>query len=433
MFNLKSILFLCGCLMTVSLSFAQKDRERLQKNRQGESMEFGEGECRLEEIEVVKFQDFGWNSNPDNEEDQKPYQVVVGRDIDYEGMPRSAVNWNWSFNSDRQWTGFSAKSKKYVSDPTTDLGTQKIPKTDLPDNNDAFGEANGVVRVTAETKKGEAFPIYLSNEVTETNLTPWSAKVFFLKDDESDGVPNWFEYWKQANPIVNVIRIPGIKFYNVETCSFNTAPTPISMILEYDLGSSYNPGIGAENNYGSNRLNFMSIGKADPSDNCGLDSPANVAVGYNGASGASNVIRIAEGCGFFKTRESTNTAPSAQLEGIHVFYSTVAHEVEHAKIFCEVWADGYYPLLDKDNDGYRDKWEETPRVADGTTYMFDPENGSDRYASYTGNPQDSPSTGTRYEEARCLAVEASLNLGAIDGYDWSFDPKTENPVQGKQW
>lgn len=41
------------------------------------------------------------------------------------------------------------------------------------------------------------------------------------------------------------------------------------------------------------------------------------------------------------------------------------------------------------------------------------------------------SAGTMFEEKRCRDVEAALDVNAIDGSDWSFDP--ENEIQGKQW
>jgi hypothetical protein len=192
--------------------------------------------------------------------------------------------------------------------------------------------------------------------------------------------------------------------------------------------------------YGSSFFNATGFLNEDPfGPPCNDNSPPHLyAVGYK--PGALD-IKIGEGCGFRKNLPANPSADiNGDIEGIHVLYSTVAHEVEHAIITCEGWADGYDSALDEPfpiKDNYRDGWE---------TQINLQNTGNPGYCPFTigvndmFNPNYIPanlgncvleSAGTNYEEARCRNKESTLNLILVNPFDWSFDPTTN--IQGKQW
>lgn len=151
-----------------------------------------------------------------------------------------------------------------------------------------------------------------------------------------------------------------------------------------------------------------------------------------------NKIEIGLGCGTV-TKE---TAHGNIISGIHVFYGTVVHEVEHAIIDCEIWADGYDRNLDMDADGYRDDWELffnmniPPGAPPCIQFDLSGQNNDVYSGAYMPNllgncPNLNYSAGTEYEEWRCRDREANLNFDLINDFDWSFDPSFE--IQGKNW
>lgn len=401
------ILTMLLVLISITIN-AQKGEISLEKNGTAEPLNFDEDvSCIPAKLDIIIFRDA-----VDGASGKTANQVVVGRDIFYQGKPGRATNWQWKFNSMTKWTSFSGTGKS---------GRGQIATIDLPTNNADFGDTHGEVKVSASLN---GIPPLLSTDPCEG----WKAKVFFLKDDMNHGPPNWFYYWKQVPPVVAALQVPGIKLYNTQTCAFERA-IPITLKIEYDLSSTYTP--GGTNTNGSNRLNSSSIGKTDL-----YGTPCDGAIGsagtsYMGIHGVANTIVIKKGAGYAKPRMAIGTASAMVLEGVHNFYSTVAHEAEHAKIFCEVWANGYSPSFDRDNDGYRDSWEATSKTIAGMTYMFNSNNTADKYVTYQGNPLIHPSVGVRYEEARAIYTEANLSLSAVDNFDWSFDPS--NTHQGKQW
>ncbi|WP_420580215.1 hypothetical protein [Reichenbachiella sp.] len=170
---------------------------------------------------------------------------------------------------------------------------------------------------------------------------------------------------------------------------------------------------------------------------------ANFQLVVTGYDPAYNKIILGEGCGFYKSKNTCN--PITNYEGIHTLFSTIVHEVEHAKIECDVWQythsshpnihAGFSSLWDIDGDGYKDIWElnSVPGMLYGFTVNPGNPTNVDAYSSNYGVCfcAGSCSAGTMFEEIRCRNVEAALNYSLIDNDDWSFDPT--NKIQGKQW
>jgi hypothetical protein len=274
-------------------------------------------------------------------------------------------------------------------------------------------------------------------------------QVFFQKDSTNnpDGtVPNWFYYWRQIPEIQNLLNsVPGFLMYDRGNCRFDEVPTSVNLSLVYS-GDKFPYNEAGSYTMGANLFNVENKVKEDlysisPPSCIAITDPQNLAiVSY----GNPQKIEIGEGCGYKKLKDVCNTA-GGEIEGIHAFYSTVAHEVEHARITSEVWnfthlsipdvKAGYMLIYDRDRDNYKDIWEELSPA--GLEYKFNPdpdEDGiKDRYhpdylhCFCTGTC----SAGTQYEETRCRNVEKALNLNAINAFDWSYD--MTNTHQGKQW
>lgn len=134
-----------------------------------------------------------WIKRFEHAASHKAWQVVVGENIEYEAITSDdARNWVWDMEDGfpDQWnpTGGNAK-----------MGSgMRIPTTDLPSSNNAFGDSYGTANVSCEDGEGNSHQIYSSD------LDPAkSAKVFFRRDDTNHpggSTPNWFYYWGQFIP-----------------------------------------------------------------------------------------------------------------------------------------------------------------------------------------------------------------------------------------
>jgi hypothetical protein len=382
-------------------------------------------------------------------EGNKTWKAMVGERISYESKPKIKnpdpnLNWNWEIgngtcaNFTPFWT-VQALNGVFQRERTNGLRINSMPAS-----NADFGDKNGLVKVSnsinnipneesCEDKKGKEVKV----------------KVFFEKDamnNPNGTVPNWFYYWSQISLIQNLLNsVPGFVMYDRPNCKFNQTPAPVSLSLEY-AGAKYPYSQTSGYTLGTNLFAVDNMSKEDlfsvsPPSCIGITAPQNLAiVSY----GNSQKIEIGEGCGFQKLRDVCNQA-SGIIEGIHAFYSTVAHEVEHARIASEIWSfthpndpnveAGYLLSYDEDRDNYKDIWERYS--IDGPTNGFNPDpltGGSDD--KYDPNYlhcfcSGTCSKGTQYEEERCRAVEKSLNLNAINDFDWSYDPTRTH--QGKNW
>jgi len=250
-----------------------------------------------------------------------------------------------------------------------------------------------------------------------------------------DKLPNWFFYWSQIPLIQDLLQLDGMYLYDIKNCKFNDTPTPYKIPLYFDKNQ-----IDA----GITKFPCTKLEEFKPSqcyDQSG-DKKQKIIAEYskNGDQIKIRVGQIAsEISGFCKGQEP-------ERKGIHVFYNTIAHEVEHVKLKFEIWnythpskpdvLPGYNDIWDLDRDYYKDVWEENDN--DAKDYKFStkiPEGGVDRYNSnyasclcYSKHPC---TAGTQYEEERCRKVANELDYQAIDKYDWSYDLYLK--YQGKQW
>jgi hypothetical protein len=382
-------------------------------------------------------------------EGNKTWKAVVGIPVTYESKPRIKnpdpnLKWNWEIGegSCSNFTSFWTVAS--LNGDFERARRRGLNITSMPTSNEDFGDKNGLIKVSNSINN-----IPNEESCVDKNGNEAKVKVFFEKDamNNPDGtVPNWFYYWSQISLIQDMLNsVSGFVMYDRPKCQFEQNTTPVRLNLEY-AGSQfpYNP--SGSDTLGTNLFNVANMAKEDlysatPPSCIPITAPVDLAiVSY----GNAEKIQIGEGCGFQKLKDVCNPS-GVVIEGIHAFYSTVAHEVEHARITSEVWSfthpnepnveAGYLWSYDEDLDGYKDIWEELS--ADGMTYGFnsDPSTGggADKY-----DPNylhcfcsGTCSAGTQYEETRCRNVEQSLNLNAINAFDWSFDPT--NTHQGKQW
>lgn len=420
MLSTKQLIFiLCCCLFFVVQTFSQKNGT--EKNG---TMDF---ECQAIDLEIKKFR----NDNPN-----RKLKVVIDRDIEYKAKPNYGEgDYSWelgdaTYNAQGEVTNFNS-FWPLTPNPNQFEGITRIPIASHPTSNDDLGDSHGTIRLSHSTTNQTTY-----NPVNE------KVEVFFNKDEihPVSGDPNWFHYWSQAPPIQDLLTIPGIRLWDNSShpCSFQNAQD-VQLTLTYGA-MPFVP--GGATTYGSSNFNPNEFNNEDPFGapcNLNLNPPRVYAVGYQ--ADALEIV-IGEGCGFRKfdpTNPSANPS-TGNIEGIHVLYSTVAHEVEHTLITCQVWADGYDSSLDEplpNKDYYRDNWE---------TQTNNDNAGNPGYCPFTIGVNDSFNTnyveanigncmletaGTNYEETRCRIRATTLDLEPVNNFDWSFDPT--NQFQGKQW
>lgn len=372
--------------------------------------------CPPEEITITKFKG------------GKNWKIVVNRPFDYKAAPKSGTdNWTWALG-DLNATGDGVVPFWQFQNPLNAYsGTDMIPMSNLPPDNADFGPAHGHIEATANLngvpKKD------LSDPPVET------VKVFFNKDEVHpvSGTPNWFHYWSKINmpQLNNYLTIPSVPVFDFGSCSFVPQPYPsninTTLSISYDSSLPYNP-VTMTGTMGIN--NFWQ----------GTTIPATGCPGFGSVIANFDPSGVILGPGCSQVEPNQNN-PANPYRGIHVFYRTVAHESEHARIAAEVWSTGWASNWDMDDDGYRDDWENqiNANLPIGAFYQFSigiPGSQNDIYQNGydpTNLGQNPPlyTAGTEYEEWRCRQVEDNVNLIQINPFDWSFDPTGVN--QGKQW
>jgi hypothetical protein len=401
----KPLMIMLGSVLCPLLTWTQEERSQI-------TTDFP---CPPDDnIKITKFKD------------AKKWQVVVNRPFDYKATPESNTDsWAWLLGD------LNANGDGVVSPPfwmfqnslNANKGSGVI--NNLPPNNSDFGTTHGHIEATANLngvpKKD------LSDNPDET------VKVFFQKDDihPVSGTPNWFHYWSQINTpqLQTYLTVPSIPVFDYATCSFVPQPPPSEintmLTLSYDPTLPYNQAT-MQGTLGKNYF-FPII--SVPATGC--PGFGNVMVNFDPNG---NSISLGPGCGY---AEHNTADPVNPIRGIHVFYKTVAHEAEHARIASEVWSTGYASNWDMDHDKYRDDWENhiNANLPVGACYMF-AVGTNDSVQPYNANnlgqcPMPAYSAGTEYEEWRCRDVENNVILNLINDFDWSFDPTGIN--QGKQW
>ena len=142
--------------------------------------------------------------------------------------------------------------------------------------------------------------------------------------------------------LINYLTIPSIPVFDFATCTFVPQPPPldvnIELSLSYDPALPYNPATMV----GTMGQNIFFPLTTVPADPAGCPGFGNVMVNFDPSG---NSIRLGPGCG---QAEPHLADPANPFRGIHVFYRTVAHESEHARIAAEVWSTGFSSNYDVD-------------------------------------------------------------------------------------
>lgn len=382
----------------------------------------------------------------------KKFKIVAGRSIKYSakhGEKDYPFLWSLEKNMDDHELDY-----EYVMEGISPATVGRAGTLTLEDNT--------LLQLTENEYFGPAI-ISLDNDIGGSDSK--TVEIFFEKEaiHTTSGNPNWFEYW-QDNPIIKALleSVPRIKQFDLSTCKFVEKEGHNPIIFTYDANKNYVENYTTtttttpttttttttiDGTYGSHSEHPppVEVGAGTSSDFC-----ADVYSEPTLVSNQPVEFFIKLGPGASKKKFAWERG-STILEGIHVFYSTLAHEVEHAQIFYDNWKDGYDKSKDDDGDDYHDDWENIANSEMDQSSFYPKPYGefdieiNDEYHSYDPDSlfQDPPqvSSGTDYEEWRCLKKEYYLfsQLNEIDEYDWSYDPPVENNddprlrTQGKQW
>lgn len=343
---------------------------------------------KIHRLWIEKFKD---PASPQN------HFVVVDQNIHHEALASpDCANFSWelrgstkvstlNLNQSRQSVNMIIPTLSVVNKNTQDFGISygaiKVSckdvtnqeyitfsdKLELPDNGN-FNTNNAIVRITPQT---------------------FRASVFHKKDEPHPRynffVPNWFIDWRQGvgytPPLVNDVKfidtkLPEFEYYkNKKAYGFYQKPIQ--------------PRIFEANTVFITQL----------------------------ASEEFSFPQVSELHGH-------------KINGIHNYFSTYTHELEHAKIFLENWPNGYNAIEDTDLDYYNDNWE-----IDHKSYDFKVRQTGIKDTVDIYDPDNPKSIGFIYEEIRRVKTEEELVLSSKvrehDHKDWSFDPNSR--FNGKQW
>lgn len=427
----KYFLLILGVLL-VGIGAAQTEIH--PKNNQ-EGLNFTD--CiKPEALEILKF----------SYQNNKEWQVVVGKEIKYKADPRQgSTDWEWQLGEgEPYWT--------LAPSPNDYRGETKIPINNLPKDNSQFGDNNGLLKVRANIEDATENP-----QMKEQDI-----KVFFEKDDISihDNVPNWFYYWKSL--IEDRLEGITVKVYNKnmdvdgDPANGNEGwiPKEIQVNLLYNPDDSeltIDPEKGYSNVLGRANLIDFELERIRLESGVGIVAlksvSANIQVGDLASRACARKYEICDprgtGCGYGDFDIVDNLEVNT---GIHCFLRVIEHELEHVRIFAELWSDYHYIRgprdypnnADTDNDRYPDKWEEDKAPE---RYGFIVGDATDKYGigeayvpSFYPNNSDGASAGTNYEETRCRNHEYSVNKAILNDKDWSHTSKPKHErFQGKQW
>ena len=222
--------------------------------------------------------------------------------------------------------------------------------------------------------------------VTEDGLTPGATiddvAVFFRRDDANIHQPdvnNWFFYWQQIPLIKDKLTLDGLYLYDINNCKFDDHPTPYEIPLIFD--GSITGGVGAITN-----VPWLKMETPLPKG-CILQND-NKKVQKVVTANAFNNKLIKIQVGPLAGEEFSNFCNPAEtkLYGIHAFYNTVVHEIEHVKLKFEIWnfthpsepevIAGYNDNWDLDRDYYKDVWE---KYGNHPSYNFTDKFQDDNY------------------------------------------------------
>jgi hypothetical protein len=402
---------LIGGLWCGSPLQAQQD---LHPEAQAESLE-----CVVASVRIHYFWD---------KEERKAWKIVAGRPVQYfakKGDDSESFSWTLTH------VGANHTYQLQPIEPAT-LGRQgTLEIENLWNENKYFGPVN----------------VALDNGVGGKDVQDGS--IYFVKNASNPltGNPNWFEFW-QDNTIVRALlqSIPNQQVFNTQTCKFEAEPGIAKAYLKYETF------LFQKNGECEPIYVHQSVGKGTPFCQDLYNEPTRVNI-------RPTEYQIRMGSNTSKSKHAWNRDPSTLIEGVHAFYSTLVHEIEHANIYYESWKNGFDESKDRDEDNYRDDWESLanlemknssfhPKPFIRFNGVKDDDNENVEITLLNDSHQENYithllfqnpawySAGTEYEEWRCLKKEYELyhQLDIINPYDWSYDPtKKPHTIQGKQW
>jgi len=402
-------------------------------------------------VEIDKFRDKATNRN---------WKVIVGKKIKFKANPKDQEPYNWKLghimgdNVISYWPLDDNGTAPIVTS-TDRSGIFYIPNANLPMDNSHFGETHGTAEVRIAGNPDELF-------------NRRQVEIFYEKDDNNHNNPaqkNWFFYWSQLiqnrlNGITYQAYVPaddpdmdpltGDDGWELRNITVNVLYTPTAPGLTLN-------NYGFSNKLGSTQINLAGFQASTAGDGTQLQTLTNVVANISLGDLCSRV------CGqkYITCADpptSTTSCPyggSMDVEdnqnqistGIHCFLRVLEHELEHVRIFGELWTNYRYISAnnnhdtDGDNDRYPDAWEDLGPPQD--IYDFNSMDITDRYG-HPGTtpylPTDYPgvtagaSSGSNYEEIRCRMHEYGVNKTVLDGSDWSHTGESfHSAFQGKQW
>lgn len=343
---------------------------------------------KIHRLWIEKFKD---PASPQN------HFVVVDRNIHHEALASAdCANFSWELRgSTKVWTLNQNESRQSE--------TMIIDKLSVINKNTQdFRFSYGVIKVSCKDETNQEYISFsdklelpdngnstTTNAIVRIMPQTFRASVFYKKDEAHPRynffVPHWFIYWRQGvgftPPLIN-----DVKFIDINLPEF-----------EY---------------FKINKVFGLYQKPIEP------------------RSFDANTVLITQLASEEFSFPPVSELHGHKINGIHNYFSTYSHELEHAKIFLENWPNGYNAIEDTDKDYYNDNWEIAhssnkfevrKNVIKDTVDIYDPENKN--------------SVGFLYEEFRCLNTEEELVRRDLikkhDHADWSFDPNFI--FNGKQW
>jgi hypothetical protein len=292
------------------------------------------------------------------------YKVVVGRPIEYECKPSDNRKIKFWWLTDNFWGSYTIPN-----------GSDYLIKS-IVNKNELIIEDDQMKSVIDNDAFGSTHG-NISVKDFDGNIANGNCKVFYNKNDKKNPFFHITSNYIDDNGVTHIIEgTPNWFYYWTKVIRPNTKIKSVTYVASYITGYAATDAVTKET--------YVS----------------NLTSEYNDITGD---------------------------RGIHTYHQTLYHENEHINIYDKFWLNGYDASLDKDNDLYPDKWEDTDPVA--KKYKFKSDYPEDKYTH-----PSKMSAGFRYEEDLCHNIELNIHKNDKNKFnndDWSFD--IDNLNQGKQW
>jgi hypothetical protein len=177
--------------------------------------------CDSNELSIEAYE--LWVKTFQNKYPAKPWKVVIGTIIEYEAsaLYTTCTDWQWTMPDNNIWhpKPYDASNNNVIFKQS---GEMRIPFTDTPTTNAAFGDANGTVKVSCKDANNNKY------------VASAKAKVFFQGIVNKEGnisydiaPPNWFVFWKEGKVVGNIEKF---SFENLDGYA-EWKRSPVSYIL----------------------------------------------------------------------------------------------------------------------------------------------------------------------------------------------------------